>query len=351
MDEVGVLVRLARRYSPSGREGSAVREFVTLARELGYRARVDRAGNGVAERGGGRPLVVFLGHIDTVEGDRPVQLARGHVEGRGVVDAKGPLACALQAGSSADGPGTLRVVAAVGEETDSRGARALARGGRPDAVVVGEPSGWAGVTLAYKGDLRFDVEFEAARSHFSSPRPTAVDTGLAWLTSLRAAWPAGSADRPYRSVTWKVVAAHADEEADPQRARFRVDARVPPGTSTADLLARVPSEPVPTRVELRVRAEPYEVDRTDPVVRALVAAIRAEGGAPTLLRKGGTSDLNVVGPVWRVPIAAYGPGDARLDHTDREAVSVEELRRGTAVLARAFRTLRAATPRRPGAAP
>jgi LysW-gamma-L-lysine carboxypeptidase len=349
VDESSILLRLARRYSPSGREVEAVREFARIARALGYRTRVDAAGNGVAERGRGRPTIVFLGHIDTVEGDRPVTLVRGTIHGRGVVDAKGPLASALLAGRRFPGPGTVRIVAAVGEETDSRGARHLLRGARPDALIVGEPSGGAGVTIAYKGDLRFEVEFVRERTHWSSPTPTAVDVGLAWLERLRDAWDGFTGPTPYRSLTWKVVGASAETEADPQRARWTIDARLPPGLTTDRLLAVLPTDPRPDAVRCLVRADPVEKGRADPVVRALVGAIRSEGGEPTLLRKAGTSDLNVVDPRWSVPSAAYGPGDARLDHTDREAVSVRELKLGTRVLARAFAELAASavlTPRR-----
>lgn len=98
MDEVPALLRLLRRYSPSGREASAVAEFRRLARELGYSTTIDAAGNGIARRGRGRPRIVYLGHIDTVPGRRPVRQSRGRVYGRGAVDAKGPLVAALLTG-------------------------------------------------------------------------------------------------------------------------------------------------------------------------------------------------------------------------------------------------------------
>lgn len=313
-----------------------------IAQALGYRARVDRAGNGVAVRGRGRPHLMFLGHIDTVEGDRPVRRAGGRLHGRGAVDAKGPLACALVAGARARLRGSLSVVAAVREETDSFGARALARRRPPQAVLVGEPSGWDGVTLGYKGDLRLEVAFRRRRSHWSSPEPTAVDDGVAWIERARAALAPHVVESRYRSVTLKVVGADADPAADPQTARFVLDLRLPAGVSTEAVLRLLPVEPRPRTLRVLVRIEAAERERTDPVVRALVRAIRDEGGLPTLLRKGGTSDLNVVAPAWGIPCAAYGPGDARLDHTDRESVGTAELRRSVGVLTRTFEALGAA---------
>jgi [amino group carrier protein]-lysine/ornithine hydrolase len=339
MDDGEVLERLLVRYSPSGHEARAVAEFVRLARELGYRGRTDRAGNGVAEVGEGRPVVLFLGHIDTVEGRRPVVRRRGRLHGRGAVDAKGALAAALIAGRGFTGPGTYRVVAAVGEETDSRGARFLLRGPRPDAVIAGEPSRWDGLTVGYKGDLRLEATFRRPRTHWSSPYPTATDLAVAWAQGVRALTVPASGATPFRSLSAKVVGVASDPRSDPEVARVVVDLRIPPGATTAGVLAQLPVvDPVP-KLTVLARLEPTESPKNDPVVAALVGAIRAVGGTPTLWRRGGTSDLNLVAPAWGLGGAAYGPGDSRLDHTSRESLSLRELGRAARVLRHALERL------------
>jgi [amino group carrier protein]-lysine/ornithine hydrolase len=339
MDEAELLVRLLRRYSPSGRETGAVREFVRGAAALGYRTSVDRAGNGVAVRGRGRPELLFLGHIDTVDGDRPVRHAGGRVHGRGAVDAKGPLVSALLAGREWSGPGTYRVVAAVGEETDSRGARALLAGPAPDAVIAGEPSGWDGVTTGYKGDLRLEATFRGQRSHYAGKAPTAGDRAVAWVGAVRRALDVPEGPSPFRSVGAKVVGLDGRFEGDRELARVVVDLRLPPGRSVAEVEAALPQDDGRWRVRTLVRIEPFEAPRGDPVVAALAAGIRAEGHRPTLWHKTGTSDLNLVAPAWGVPGAAYGPGDSRLDHTARESVPVADLVKGSAVLRQALEGL------------
>ncbi len=339
MDEVEVLERLVARYSPSGNERSAVWEFVRIARQLGYRARVDAAGNGIAVRGAGRPETMFLGHIDTVEGRLPVRRAAGRIHGRGTVDAKGPLAAALVAGADFAGPGRFTVVAAVGEETDSRGARHLVRRGPPDRLIAGEPSGWDGVTVGYKGELRVEATFRSTRTHYSSPFPTAADLAVDWVVAVRAFAAARAGETPFRSLTAKVVGLLGQSPGDDEVARVTVDFRLPPGLSTRDLLRSLPRTPGRPSLAVTVRVEPAEVPRTNPVVLALEAGIRAEGARPTLWRKAGTSDLNLVVPRWKVPGAAYGPGEARLDHTAREAVRVRDLRRAVRVLRSALAQL------------
>jgi [amino group carrier protein]-lysine/ornithine hydrolase len=342
-----LLRRLVARYSPSGRERSAVREFQSLARGLGYRTAVDRVGNGLARRGRGRPRIVFLGHIDTVEGRRPVRRRAGRVAGRGSVDAKGALAAALVAGADFEGPGELTIVAAVGEEVDSRGARHLVAHRTADCLIVGEPSGWDGVTIGYKGEVQLTATFRGRRTHYASPTPTTTDLALAWTQAARAVAAVRQTESLFHSLTAKTVAVETRRRGDSETASVTLDFRLPPGLSTADLLERLPTDPAPSRIRVRIRVEPVEVDRADPTVAALGAGIRALGARPTLWRKSGTSDLNIAVPAWGVPAAAYGPGDARLDHTARESLAEAELDRSIAVLRSAFARLAAGatTPR------
>jgi LysW-gamma-L-lysine carboxypeptidase len=49
--------------------------------------------------------------------------------------------------------------------------------------------------------------------------------------------------------------------------------------------------------------------------------------------------MNVVGPVWRCPILAYGPGDSNLDHTPDEHILIDEYLRAITVLEDALQRL------------
>jgi [amino group carrier protein]-lysine/ornithine hydrolase len=350
MEAAEILERLVARYSPSGRERGAVREFTAIAKQLGYLTSIDRAGNGIARRGRGRPRIVFLGHIDTVEGRRPVRRTRGRLHGRGSVDAKGALAAALAAGRSFGGPGKLTIVAAVGEEVDSRGARHLVRHHRADRLIVGEPSGWDGITIGYKGEVQLIARFRGRRTHYSSPAPTTVDVALAWTQAVRALAASRQTESLFASLTAKTVALESHRRGDSETASVTIDFRLPPGLSTSELLDLLPSEPGRPRLGVRIRVEPALVDRGNATVGALTAAVRALGARPTLWRKSGTSDLNVALPVWQVPAAAYGPGDARLDHTGRESLSEAELERSVAVLRDTFERLAGGGPTPRGSA-
>jgi len=80
----------------------------------------------------------------------------------------------------------------------------------------------------------------------------------------------------------------------------------------------------------------FATHRNDLVVRALSSAIRAHGNRPHPKFKTGTSDINVVAPIWQCPIAAYGPGDSTLDHSPHERLELSEYLQSIRVLVSAI---------------
>ena len=340
-DPSSFLLDLLEAYSPSGAEAPGVEAFGRVARSLGYAVRSDAVGNGFASKGSGRPQTVYLGHIDTVEGRVPVRREGSRIWGRGACDAKGPLLAALLAGEEPPLHGEFVVVAAVGEETDSRGVRALLPALAPDHVIAGEPGGWEGLSLGYKGDLRLRLTFHGSRTHLSSPLPSTTERAVDWLG--RAAAPPSPGRGAFERRTSRVVSVCTTELDGSEAVEAVIDFRLPPGESTRSVLEGLPPVGASDTVDVMVAIEPYLTDRQDPVVRALTAGIRAVGGQPTYFRKAGTSDLNLAAPAWGTGGAAYGPGDSHLDHTDQESLDVEELARAVRVLRYAVTELAKAT--------
>ncbi len=341
MDEVGVLTALVEEYSPSGHEADAVQRFIKVARSLGFTAHADAAGNGIARIGEGRPSIMFLGHIDTVEGRLPVRFEGDRLHGRGACDAKGALAAALVAAHRHDSPGEIVVVGAVGEERDSRGTRHLLPRARPDFLIVGEPSGWDGVTIGYKGNLSLVLRLDGERTHLSSPAATTVETGLAFIERLREFCDAHAGQTPFQSLTMKTRSINTTQEGSAEHVEIGLNLRLPPGIDVDDVLSFIDRNRAAIECETVDASKAIEVNSRNDVVRALCAGIRKQGSRPTLLRKLGTSDLNLAAPAWGCPAAAYGPGDSHLDHTDSENVDVHELRRSVEVLRDAFSFLTA----------
>jgi [amino group carrier protein]-lysine/ornithine hydrolase len=333
VDERSALIRLIRAYSPTGHETAGVDAFGAIARQLGYEFHIDPIGNGIASRGEKPHRLMFLGHIDTVAGELPIRSNRRMIAGRGACDAKAALVAALFSGAAEGLTAGLQVVAAVGEERDSRGAQYLVGRHRPSYLIVGEPTGWQGITIAYKGELRLDATFEGSCSHLSSPALSTVDRAVAWVSQVRAISERHRGASPFQSVTMKVVEITTHLRGGKERAEVDLDLRLPLSVRATPLFDEISAASPPAdRLSATVRVDPVEVERRNPVVRMLSAAIRAEGGTPTLYQKAGTSDLNTVLPAWQCPAAVYGPGNSHLDHTDQERTELTDLRCATRVL-------------------
>ena len=357
---IALVESLVRTPSVSGEEHAAVHLFARHAARLGFRTEIDAAGNGIAARGEPSTEILLLGHIDTVPGDIPVRTESGILYGRGSVDAKGPLAAMLVAASRAHLPTGVgvRVVAAVGEETPhSPGARFLARGPAPApaACIIGEPSGADSVTLGYKGRLVMHANFTQDTGHSAGPHGSAGDSAFAaWTQCLAMVTTLNTGHTgAFETIqaTLRTIASTSDGLTDTctLSAGFRLPSWMPPTTMQEHLTATLGASAV--RFEGHEHA--HQSPRNDAVARALSTAIREAGMRPQPKLKTGTSDMNVVAPVWNCPIAAYGPGDSALDHTPHEHLRLDEYLRSVNVLTRAIELLAAelvATPHASGIA-
>jgi LysW-gamma-L-lysine carboxypeptidase len=308
--------------------------------ERGFRASVDDAGNAVGEIGDGPVHVVLLGHIDTVPGEIPVRIDGDELIGRGAVDAKGPLAAFVAAATTPVTGVRVTVVGAVEEESPtSRGARHRATQGAPDWCVIGEPSGWDAVTVAYKGRLTLDLVLSREARHGASPGPTVAEEALAlWEKVRQSANGRAAAARSFERLDCRLEGIEAGVgDGLVERARVRIGYRVPPGTDPGELEAAAASLAThdgETRVVVSAvgREDPVRTSRTSPLARAFARAIAAAGGQATFKEKSGTSDMNILAPAWGCPMVAYGPGDSRYDHTPIERLSIPEFARSITVL-------------------
>ncbi|MBS0197895.1 MAG: [LysW]-lysine hydrolase [Planctomycetes bacterium] len=338
-----LLHALVATPSLSGREDAAARELVGWMRGLGYQARVDEVGNAVGElgppAGPGVREIVLLGHIDTVPGEIPVRREGDLLCGRGAVDAKGPLAAFTMAGATARLAADTRVVVigAVGEEApESRGARHVAGRMRPDLCIIGEPSGADGFVIGYKGRLLVDASAVADSAHSAGPAATSAELLAAWWQRVLewAARTNAGRERVFEQVQPRLISFNTKADGLTESAHAVVSVRlptdVPPRVAEAAM-----QEACGDRVGMECRGAElaFVGDRQSELARRFSVAIRGRfGRAARIAVKTGTSDMNVVGPVWNCPIVAYGPGDSALDHTPNEHISIAEYHSAIEVL-------------------
>lgn len=330
--------------SLSGQEGKAAAYLVQWMAVQGMDAFVDDAGNAVGILDGGPGMdgappqdIVLLGHIDTVSGHVPVCSEDGKLYGRGAVDAKGPLAAfAAAAAQLGPQPGwRIVVIGAVEEEAaTSKGARYAATQLRPAYCVIGEPSGWNRVTLGYKGRLLAHVAVQRPMTHTAGPDASACELAVEYWNRVRARIAELNAGR---SRAWDQVLAslrgfNSASDGLYETAHIALGFRLPPDIGPDAVQAELLALAGPAELRFEGAEHAFRSDKNNALVRAFLAAIRSQGQQPGFVLKTGTSDMNVVGPVWQCPIVAYGPGDSSLDHTPHEHVAIEEWQRGVQVL-------------------
>lgn len=344
-----LLEALVRTPSVSGAERAASELLVARMRELGFtHAEVDAAGNAVGHMGDGPRRLVLLGHIDTVPGEVPVRREGDLLYGRGAVDAKGPLVaftCAAARAGVREG-WTVTVVGAVEEEAPtSKGARHVAPLWRPEACVIGEPSGWDALTLGYKGRTLVRHRRAQPVGHSAGPERAVAEHGVELWNALFAKAEAlnRAHERVVDQLTPSLLAIQTSSDGLHEAVELKISWRTPPWFELEPWLLAARELAAPGELELLESVPAHRDGSRTPLVRAFLPAIRAQGGTPRFKQKTGTSDMNVVGPAWGCPILAYGPGDSTLDHTPHEHVDLNELARSVAVLTTAIERLCAAS--------
>lgn len=338
------LVRLLKAYSPTFEEQQAVSVLKEFTEErLGFdEVRVDRVGNLVAKYGEGGRVIAFVGHIDTVPGNIPVEVEGGKVRGRGAVDAKGPLISAFVGASMARafaGDTTVKAVALVGEEGPSHGAWELVRSGeRFDHMVILEPTAGRDVVIEYRGSASLVVECSASGGHTSSPElgDSACNKLMKVWESLRTLF----GGQGYVIALTKLCCGDGGSVL-PRKGELFASLRIPHGRGETEVTEALASHKWPAGCSYSLEGfiPPVRSDVNALVVRALFRSLIKEGVRPALARKRGTSDMNILHGRVATESAAYGPGDPALAHTDEEEVSVEELVLGARVYARVVQEL------------
>jgi LysW-gamma-L-lysine carboxypeptidase len=341
---VQLLTNLLGIYSPSGKEESIADFLVEKMKQLGFSVRKDGIGNVIGKIGDGEPTILLCGHMDTVSGYIPLRLEKDKIYARGAVDAKGPLAAMVTAAAEvAKGPefnAKIIVASVVEEEATSRGVKHLIKDGiSADYAIFGEPSGVGNITIGYKGNLHIKVTCKTETGHSSTPwlYENALEKAFEIWQQIKDSLPSVETQKsPFYAVTACItkVSGGSANSVIPFESEIHIDLRVPPPLTAAQVFNdakkvieqyKVTHPKVTVRVSVEDSNEPFEVNKSSPLVKALSSSIRKIRGKPAmLLRKTGTGDMNILGRAMHSPIVTYGPGDSHLDHTKDEHIVISE---------------------------
>jgi LysW-gamma-L-lysine carboxypeptidase len=348
---VQLLTNLLGIYSPSGKEESIADFLVEKMKQLGFRVRKDGIGNVVGEIGDGEPTILLCGHMDTVAGHIPLRLEKDKIYARGAVDAKGPLAAMITAAAAvAQDPafkGKIVVASVVEEEATSRGVKYLIKDGiSADYAIFGEPSGVGNITIGYKGNLHIKITCKTETGHSSTPwlYENALEKAFElWQQIQNSLPPLETQKSPFYAVTACLTKMSGGTATSviPFESEIHIDLRIPPQSTSTQVFNNTKkvidqyeaeNPKVQVKVAIEDSNEPFEVNKSSPLVKALSASIRKVIKKPaTLLRKTGTGDMNILGRAMNAPIVTYGPGDSHLDHTKNEHIIISEYLAGIEV--------------------
>lgn len=369
------LVHLVQTPSenPPGKEAEAAAVVASYCEELGlevelHEAVADRP-NVIARLRGIEegPTLTYCSHIDVVPAGEhslwehdpyAADIVEGRVHGRGSGDAKGPVAAALEAVAvlrEAEVPlaGVLELALVADEETMGFcGAGALVEKGilRPDYAIVGEPTSLR-VVHAQRGACWMRITTAGRAGHGSAPERgvSAIKHMAEIILQLEAALPEVS--HPVLggpSINVGVISGGAKVNIVPASCTVEVDRRsVPPETEESVIAsveeaierARARFEDIDASVEMTFYGEPFEVDESSPVVRAMARATEQACGLPAeLMGFRGASDARFLAAAG-AEVIVCGPGDITLAHTARESVDLDEVERAAVAYALSFADL------------
>jgi succinyl-diaminopimelate desuccinylase len=367
VEVVSELVRIPSVFDPSTDrcEEPAARAVATHLRAFGWEPTTEHVAPGrpnvhcVVDGGLPGPTLMFEGHTDVVtEGDIALwsvdpfsaTIDDGRLYGRGAADMKSGLVAAMFATRAlADRgpfPGRIVIAALCDEEGMMTGAKHFVSVGHMtgvDGVICCEPEGGEICNTA-KGALRIRVGFHGRMAHGAMPfmgaNPNrAVGAFLVALADLESDVQAATGEHEHLGRAWltpTVLRAGDSVQMNvmPADAAVWIDVRTIPGIDHGELVERLVAlaascaarHDVSAATEVIDDRPVIDVDPTDPLVQAVLAAHVATTGAPGVLGGvPGATDGTVLTSRTGVPSVVYGPGGKWIAHQADEFVEIADI--------------------------
>ncbi len=355
---VKMLEKALRMYTPSLSERPMAEFLADKCDDLGFEdIHIDEVGNILAKKGSGSPKILLCGHMDVVPGKVKVRTEGDFLYGRGASDAKAPLMAMLFAAASVQkNNGTIIFVGAVDEEGNATGIKNLVKRELDiDYAVFGEPSGIKQVTIAYKGRLAISLKVTVEDSaHASAPwlSKNAIEESAIFTSELKKELETGQEEKSkgmLLTATITEISGGISHNVTPKECMTTMDIRIPVDMNCKSVEQKIAIIVKDISERRKVEAfysildetEPFEAPHNSPIVRAFTLGVMdVEHTRPTLIRKTGTGDMNVIGNQWDIPVVTYGPGDPHEAHTIDEKVSIDEYLKGIEILKKTLQHLK-----------
>lgn len=343
MNAVSLLQDLVRIPSPSGQEDAVVARLEDAFRELGFKP--ERSGRNLTALldGGDGPLLLLNSHTDTVpvgeewtKDPLAANVENGRIYGRGANDAKGCLTAMILGAAAAfktrAPKGRVLLAASCEEEVLGQGLeKLLPTLPRPDAAVVGEPTGLRSA-VAQKGLIVLEITAKGRSAHAAhGGGVNAIEMSARDVLALsKFGFDKAHAALGLPTLNVTQISGGSRHNVIPDRCKLVVDIRTTPGYTVDEIVGAVRAA---VEGEVHVRSSRLTSVETDPEHMIVKASLAANPGSTAY----GSATLSDWVFLKNVPTVKVGPGDTRRSHAPDEYLEVAELEAGVVFYERLIR--------------
>ncbi|AWR94305.1 N-acetyl-lysine deacetylase [Acidianus brierleyi] len=314
-----LLLSILSIYTPSGNEKNAESFFINVSKEFNLPLKITKSNSYFLSPGG---KILLAPHVDTVPGFIEPHIENDIVFGRGAVDDKGPLIAMLLATWIALENGKkVSFIALSDEENKSAGARELLNEGiNFEHIIVGEPTNTKNVVTEYRGLMHLDIICKAKSEHSSSATQNIIIDMSRKINEISLL--PSTYDKP--SIVPTIIRSGEYMNVTPSDAYLHLDVRYPYNTDKSNILSPIYEQFKDCEIKIIESVDPVKVSVNSPAVKAVMKGLIKQGIKPSIVRKAGTSDMNILKNITQ-SIVTYGPGDSKLEHTELEKITLDEI--------------------------
>jgi len=318
-----LLLSIISIYTPSGKEKNAESFFINVSKEFNLPLKITKSNSYFLNPGG---KILLAPHVDTVPGFINPYIENDTVFGRGAVDDKGPLVAMLLATWIALEHGKkVSFIALSDEENKSAGARELLNEGiKFEHIIVGEPTNTKNVVTEYRGLMHLDIICKAKSEHSSSATQNIIIDMARKIYEVSLL--PSTYDKP--SIVPTIIRSGEYMNVTPSDAYVHLDVRYPYTMDKSNILSPIYEKFKDCEIKIIESVDPVKISVNSPVVKAVMKGLIKQGIKPSIVRKAGTSDMNILKNITQ-SIVTYGPGDSKLEHTELEKITLDEIYIGT----------------------
>ncbi|MHA1340324.1 MAG: M20/M25/M40 family metallo-hydrolase [Promethearchaeota archaeon] len=344
--------------SPSGMEHKASKLYIKFLKKNGFKVYPSKLGNVIGIKGHGHPVLLLSSHIDTIPIDMPYKETENEIFARGAVDCKPSWISMLYSVAKYnwedlfnkyDKQGTIIIAGIVREEDSLIGIEEFFKTPfKPDFAIFGEPTKIDRICTGYRGRLWISIKCEVSSGHASSAWAyiNPIDVILEFWNRIK------SLDSDYlnnrqhslintnslnyfNKMTITLTRIHGGKIANsiPDFCSADIDIRIPTSIQLNNLISKVEFIKksiedlfnIELKVEFKSKIPATITNSNNLLIHALRWAIfKTINKKAKILRKTGTTFMNLIKTNYEIPTIVYGPGDPKLEHTCYEKIEKKE---------------------------